>query len=105
MDMHLKMNVTRSVVAVAWEITTLAVSIDPDAEFAINRNTGNYTEDTARDLLTGNQLVTQTITLMFNRRDKAKSEAIHVLGIRSAVFSCYLLRMPMDYIGILKMHN
>jgi hypothetical protein len=53
---------------------------NPAAVYAINRNTGNYTEDTAQDLLTGNQLVTQTITLMFNRRDKAKSEAIHVLG-------------------------
>ena len=62
-----------------WEISTLPLTIDTIA-FAINRNTGNYTEDTAQDLLTGNQLVTQTITLMFNRRDKAKSEAIHVLG-------------------------
>ena len=63
-----------------WIITTIT-SISPDcAVFAINRNTGNYTEDTAQDLLTGNQLVTQTITLMFNRRDKDKSEAIHVLG-------------------------
>jgi hypothetical protein len=62
------------------DITTIT-SISPDcAVFAINRNTGNYTEDTAQDLLTGNQLVTQTITLMFNRRDKDKSEAIHVLG-------------------------
>jgi hypothetical protein len=62
-----------------WQITT-AILDNPAAVYAINRNTGNYTEDTAQDLLTGNQLVTQTITLMFNRRDKAKSEAIHVLG-------------------------
>ena len=62
-----------------WEISTLPLTIDTIA-FAINRNTGNYTEETSQDLLTGSQLVTQTITLMFNRRDKAKSEAIHVLG-------------------------
>ena len=62
-----------------WQILTATLD-NPAAVYAINRNTGNYTEDTAQDLLTGNQLVTQTITLMFNRRDKAKSEAIHVLG-------------------------
>ena len=48
--------------------------------FEINRNTGNYTEDTAVDLINGSTFVTQTITLMFNRRDKEKSEAINVLG-------------------------
>ena len=62
----------------AWIVS--AITTTPFATFEINRNTGNYTEDTAQDLLTGNQLVTQTITLMFNRRDKDKSEAIHVLG-------------------------
>jgi hypothetical protein len=63
-----------------WQLYLPATLDNPAAVYAINRNTGNYTEDTAQDLLTGNQLVTQTITLMFNRRDKAKSEAIHVLG-------------------------
>jgi hypothetical protein len=62
----------------AWIVS--AITTTPFATFEINRNTGNYTEDTAQDLLTGNQLVTQTITLMFNRRDKDKSEAINVLG-------------------------
>ncbi len=63
-----------------WIINTIT-SISPVcAVYAINRNTGNYTEETAQDLLSGSRLVTQTITLMFNRRDKDKSEAIHVLG-------------------------
>ena len=63
-----------------WIINTIT-SITPDcAVYAINRNTGNYTEDTAIDLINGSSFVTQTITLMFNRRDKDKSEAIHVLG-------------------------
>ena len=62
-----------------WEITSLVLT-DPANVYAINRNTGNYTEETAQDLLNGSTLVTQTITLMFNRRDKDKSEAISVLG-------------------------
>ena len=63
-----------------WIINTIT-SISPAcAVYAINRNTGNYTEDTAVDLINGSSFVTQTITLMFNRRDKDKSEAIHVLG-------------------------
>ena len=63
-----------------WIINTIT-SISPNcAVYAINRNTGNYTEDTAIDLINGSTFVTQTITLMFNRRDKEKSEAIHVLG-------------------------
>ncbi len=62
-----------------WEITTLTLTANANV-FAINRNTGNYTEDTAQDLISGSTVVTQTITLMFNRRDKVKSEAISVLG-------------------------
>lgn len=62
----------------AWIVS--AITSTPFATFEINRNTGNYTEDTAVDLINGSSFVTQTITLMFNRRDKEKSEAIHVLG-------------------------
>ena len=62
----------------AWIVS--AITATPFATFEINRNTGNYTEDTAVDLINGSTFVTQTITLMFNRRDKEKSEAIHVLG-------------------------
>ena len=62
-----------------WQILTATLD-NPAAVYAINRNTGNYTEDTAIDLINGSTFVTQTITLMFNRRDKDKSEAIHVLG-------------------------
>ena len=64
---------------VDWAITVWTVSA-PTSVYAINRNTGNFTEDTAQDLLNGSTLVTQTITLMFNRRDKFKSEAINILG-------------------------
>jgi len=62
-----------------WEITTLTSSPIYTA-FEINRNTGSFTEETAVDLINGSTFVTQTITLMFSRRDKDKSEAINVLG-------------------------
>ena len=68
-----------TVSAGAWIVSAITVGV-PCVPFAINRNTGNYTEDTAVDLINGSTFVTQTITLMFNRRDKDKSEAINVLG-------------------------
>ena len=68
-----------TVSAGAWIVSAITVGT-PCVPFAINRNTGNYTEDTAVDLINGSTFVTQTITLMFNRRDKDKSEAINVLG-------------------------
>ena len=68
-----------TVSAGAWIVSAITVGV-PCVPFAINRNTGNYTEDTAVDLINGSSFVTQTITLMFNRRDKDKSEAINVLG-------------------------
>ena len=37
------------------------------------RNTGNYTEEGAIDLVNGSSYVTQTINLMFHRRDQEKS--------------------------------
>ena len=73
-------NVTAATVSGgAWTVSTLTLTANANV-YAINRNTGNFTEETAQDLLNGSTLVTQTITLMFNRRDKDKSEAINVLG-------------------------
>ena len=72
-----------------WQITTATLT-NPAAVYAINRNTGNYTEDTAIDLINGSTFVTQTITLMFNRRDKDKSEAIHVLGAGQQYLSVFV---------------
>ena len=81
---------TDPVVAVNGEVNTLASSVNY-TEFEINRNTGNYTEETAQDLLSGSTVVTQTITLMFNRRDKDKSEAIHVLGSGQQYLAVFVL--------------
>ena len=77
-------------VPTGWEITTLTSS-PIYTEFEINRNTGNYTEDTASDLINGSTFVTQTITLMFNRRDKDKSEAINILGSGQRYLSAIVL--------------
>jgi hypothetical protein len=49
-------------------------------EFEIRRNTGSYTEEAAIDLVNGSSYYTQTVTLMFHRRDQSKSQAIKVLG-------------------------
>jgi hypothetical protein len=82
-------NVT-SPTAVAGLISTLVASPDY-TEFEINRNTGNYTEDTAVDLINGSSFVTQTITLMFNRREAAKSEAINILASGQRYLSAIIL--------------
>ena len=81
---------TDPVVAVNGEVTTLASSVNY-TEFEINRNTGNYTEETASDLINGSTFVTQTITLMFNRRDAAKSEAINILASGQRYLSALVL--------------
>jgi hypothetical protein len=39
-----------------------------------------YTEEAAIDLVNGSSYYTQTITLMFHRREAAKSKAIKILG-------------------------
>ena len=88
-------NVTAAV-ATGWEITTLTSS-PIYTEFEINRNTGNYTEDTASDLINGSTFVTQTITLMFNRRDAAKSEAINILGSGQRYLSAIVLDANDEY--------
>ena len=84
-------NVTVATVSAnEWTVSTLTLTANANV-YAINRNTGNYTEDTAQDLLNGSTLVTQTINLMFNRRDKDKSEAIHVLGSGQQYLAVFVL--------------
>jgi hypothetical protein len=84
-------NVTAATVSAnEWTVSTLTLTANANV-YAINRNTGNYTEDTAVDLINGSTFVTQTITLMFNRRDKDKSEAIHVLGSGQQYLAVFIL--------------
>jgi hypothetical protein len=66
----------------SWTIDSITL-VDPAdiyTEFEIRRNTGSYTEEAAIDLVNGSSYYTQTITLMFHRRDQSKSQAIKVLG-------------------------
>jgi hypothetical protein len=68
--------------ASTWEISAITLeALAPNfTEFQIKRNTGSFTEEAAIDLINGSSYVTQTITLMFHRRDKDKSNAIKILG-------------------------
>lgn len=62
-----------------WTVTAITVTADFE-EFEFRRNTSNYTEEAAIDLINGSSFVTQTINLMFHRREGAKSRAIKILG-------------------------
>ena len=65
-----------------WSITAITLQATPVLfeNFYVRRNTSNYTEDSTIDLVNGSSFVTQTINLMFHRREAAKSRAIKILG-------------------------
>ena len=63
-----------------WEVTSFGTLVDEFVEFEFRRNTGNFTEELANDFINGSQFYTQTITLMFHRREAFKSKAIKILG-------------------------
>jgi hypothetical protein len=48
--------------------------------FVIKRNTSSFTEEAAIDLVNGSTFITQTINLMFHRREATKSYAIQLLA-------------------------
>jgi len=75
----------------------LVVGGDPFIEFEFRRNTSGYTEESNIDLINGSSFVTQTINLMFHRREAAKSNAIKVLGSGQQ----YLSAIVEDQNGIL----
>lgn len=62
-----------------WEVTAITKTA-PFVALEFKRNTGSFTEEGAIDLVNGSSYVTQTINLMFHRRDQEKSRAIKVLG-------------------------
>lgn len=62
---------------VITDFGTLATQFIP---FEFRRNTGMYTEEAAIDLVNGSSFITQTVTLIFHRREAAKSKAIKILG-------------------------
>lgn len=65
-----------------WAITGITLQATPVLfeNFYIRRNTSNFTEDSTIDLVNGSSFVTQTINLVFHRREAAKSRAIKILG-------------------------
>lgn len=63
-----------------WEVTSFGTLVDEFVEFQFRRNTGNFTEELANDLINGSQFYTQTINLVFHRREASKSKAIKILG-------------------------
>ena len=65
----------------AGSITSMTLATGAAGQqFIIKRNTSNFTEEAAIDLVNGSSFVTQTINLMFHRREAAKSYAIQILG-------------------------
>ena len=60
------------------EITAITAGQD-FYEFQFNRNTSSYSENTVINLEAGSTYYEQTITLVLNRRDKTKAEAIKEL--------------------------
>ena len=67
-----------------WEVTAITLSPAPPTttftSFFIRRNTSNYTEEQAADLINGSTFVTQTLNLVFHRREMAKSHALKILA-------------------------
>jgi hypothetical protein len=65
-----------------WSITgiTLVAPLVVFENLYLRRNTSNFTEDAAIDLINGSSFVTATINLMFQRREAAKSRSIKILG-------------------------
>lgn len=65
----------------AGSITTLTLASGGVGQlFYIKRNTSNFTEEASIDLVNGSSFITQTINLMFHRREAEKSYAIQILG-------------------------
>ena len=65
--------------ATAWMIDAQTVSTPYEA-FEFRRNTGNFTEESAIDLVNQSSYVTGTINLMFARREASKSKSIKIVG-------------------------
>jgi len=66
---------------IGWSITGITLAGTTLFEnLYIRRNTSNFTEDAAIDLINGSSFVTATINLMFQRREAAKSRSIKILG-------------------------
>jgi hypothetical protein len=73
-------NVTGPISVTDYVIDDFGTLVDPFIPFEFRRNTGMFTEEAAIDLVNGSSFYTQTVTLIFHRREAAKSKAIKILG-------------------------
>jgi hypothetical protein len=66
----------------SWQMTTLSVTGGSASikEFQFTRESSNYTEELASDLVNGSTTWTATLALMFTRREALKSKAVKVLA-------------------------
>jgi hypothetical protein len=78
---------------IGWSITAITLQATPVLfdNFYVRRNTSNFTEDSTIDLVNGSSFVTQTINLMFHRREAAKSRAIKILGAGQQYLTAIIL--------------
>jgi len=76
-----------------WSITAITLQATPVLfdNFYVRRNTSNFTEDSTIDLVNGSSFVTQTVNLMFHRREAAKSRAIKILGAGQQYLTAIIL--------------
>jgi len=73
-------NVVGPIVDANYIISDFGTLAEQFLPFEFRRNTGMYTEEAAIDLVNGSSFYTQTVTLIFHRREAAKSKAIKILG-------------------------
>lgn len=65
----------------SWTVTALTLlAHSPALSFYFKRNTSNYTEEAAIDLINGSSFYKQMINLIFHRREADKSKSIKILG-------------------------
>ena len=70
-----------SVTEAAGVISAITMEVATYFEgFDFRRNTGNFVEDMAQDLVNGSGFVTATVSLMFHRREATKSQSIQILA-------------------------
>ena len=73
-------NVAGPISVTNYVVDDFGTLVDQFVPFEFRRNTGMYTEEAAIDLVNGSSFYTQTVTLIFHRREAAKSKAIKILG-------------------------
>jgi hypothetical protein len=92
-DEILSITPTDPAAGAGWSITGITLQAAPVTfdNFYVRRNTSNFTEDSTIDLVNGSSFVTQTINLMFHRREAAKSRAIKILGAGQQYLAAIIL--------------